>query len=100
MLNETVCYRRACRRIVITNGTNETVVASDEYNAVSGRTVSEALSATNDVVVVLGANDERIRDNLKDVPVDIVHNSEWQQGMSSSIKSGVSFLTEQKSPMR
>ena len=61
-------------------------------------TVSEALSATNDVVVVLGANDEMIRENLKNVPVDIVHNSEWQQGMSSSIKSGVSFLTEQKSP--
>ena len=61
-------------------------------------TVSEALCVINDVVVVLGADYEKIRDDLKDIPVDIVHNSEWEVGMSSSIRSGVLFLSEQKSP--
>ena len=61
-------------------------------------TVSEALSVTDDVVVVLGADYENIRDNLQGIGVDIVHNSEWEHGISSSIKCGVLFLTKQKSP--
>ena len=46
------------------------------------------------VVVVLGASAEESKKDLENVPVEIMVNDLWQEGMSSSIKVGLSRLLE------
>jgi molybdenum cofactor cytidylyltransferase len=52
--------------------------------------VDEALeTGCQSVFVVLGANIEIIRNELKDKPVIIVENAGWEEGMASSIRCGL-----------
>ncbi len=44
------------------------------------------------VIVVLGANFERAKAEIEDLPVEIVFNPNWQSGLSSSIKIGIENL--------
>jgi molybdenum cofactor cytidylyltransferase len=46
------------------------------------------------VVVVLGANAERIRPSLARLPVLAVENAAWSEGMASSIRAGVTALRQ------
>jgi molybdenum cofactor cytidylyltransferase len=41
------------------------------------------------VFVVLGANSELMRNEVKDKPVIIIENTGWQEGMASSIRCGL-----------
>lgn len=45
------------------------------------------------VSVVVGAEHERVRKEIEDLPVTIVHNPEWEQGMGASISCGVRKIT-------
>jgi molybdenum cofactor cytidylyltransferase len=45
------------------------------------------------VFVVLGANSELLRKELKDKPVTVLENTNWQEGMSSSIRCGLEYIT-------
>jgi len=45
------------------------------------------------VNVVVGAHAEQVKAAIKDFPVQIVYNPEWESGQASSIKRGVSTLT-------
>ncbi len=56
------------------------------------RTIKEALLINSLVVVVTGAYEALIREEIKAEKVFICHNDNWQQGMGSSIKTGVSQL--------
>lgn len=57
------------------------------------RTVETAVgSICKPVVVVLGANFEKTRAEIKDLRVEIVFNKDWQKGLSSSIKTGIENL--------
>lgn len=59
------------------------------------KTVLTALGAgTNRVVVVLGHNATQHQQIIQDLNVDIMHHSDWQEGMGSSIKAGVSHILE------
>jgi molybdenum cofactor cytidylyltransferase len=60
------------------------------------RHVAEAALAAglSQVVVVLGAVDTPIRDALTGLPVRFVANPSWQDGQSTSLKSGVRALAE------
>jgi molybdenum cofactor cytidylyltransferase len=59
------------------------------------RVVEAALSAPVwPVVVVLGANAERIRPFLARFPVLVTENSAWQEGMAASIRAGVTTLQQ------
>jgi molybdenum cofactor cytidylyltransferase len=49
-------------------------------------------SSAHRVCVVLGANFEIIRNEIKDLPVEISVNGNWADGMSSSIKNGLQHL--------
>jgi molybdenum cofactor cytidylyltransferase len=49
-------------------------------------------SVCNPVVVVLGANAEEVRGELERLPVLIVENRRWEEGMSSSIRAGLETL--------
>jgi molybdenum cofactor cytidylyltransferase len=46
-------------------------------------------SGLDPVIVVVGSSDDAIRKELADLPVIIVHNPNWNTGMSSSIKAGI-----------
>ena len=55
------------------------------------RTVETALqSDVGKVIVVLGASEEVHRELLKEVPVETIFNPNWQAGMGSSLKAGLS----------
>ena len=47
------------------------------------------------VIVVIGANSEEVEAKIKDLPVIIVRNENWQSGQASSIRTGVKTLPEE-----
>lgn len=51
-------------------------------------------SNIDSLVVVLGANEDLIRDQVDLGNFDVVVNTNWEQGMASSIACGVSYLKE------
>ncbi len=60
------------------------------------RLATSALAAgLSPVVVVLGANADAVRDSLSTLPVQIVNNAEWQQGMATSIHVGLRALMQE-----
>jgi molybdenum cofactor cytidylyltransferase len=48
----------------------------------------------NPVIIVLGAFFEKIQPTVAHLPVRILQNERWQEGMGSSVAAGVRFLTE------
>lgn len=57
------------------------------------RTAKSALqSNANQVAVVLGANADQHEEVIKTLPVTIIVNEEWKNGMGSSIKAGLNHL--------
>ena len=57
--------------------------------------VDEALkTGCQSVFVVLGANIELMHGELKDKPVNIVENKNWQEGMASSIRCGLENISK------
>jgi molybdenum cofactor cytidylyltransferase len=54
-----------------------------------------ALAAgVNKVVIVLGSDEKEHFEAVRDLPVSVVHNKNWQSGMGSSIKTGVIFFLD------
>jgi len=49
-------------------------------------------SGAHEVVVVVGAESERVRAVLSSLPIRIVENPDWQEGMGVSIRCGVASL--------
>jgi molybdenum cofactor cytidylyltransferase len=52
----------------------------------------EAMGASGNVVVVLGANAAEHESILRSLAVHVTYNADWQKGMGSSIKAGVRHL--------
>ena len=52
------------------------------------------------VIVVTGANVEKVESALNDLDVIIVHHEDWKSGQASSIKAGISFLRSPPSPTK
>lgn len=59
--------------------------------------VAEAIKVTLDVIVVLGANHDVVKREMESLPVKIVYNKDWEEGMSSSIRCGISALLNKNS---
>ncbi len=56
--------------------------------------INSAKQITDDqIIVVLGANKELIRPQIEDKGILITENVSWENGISSSIKSGLNALT-------
>src|SRR5260221_954850 len=54
------------------------------------RAIETALvSVCQPVIVVLGANENVIRPTIEEMPVNIISNRDWQEGMASSIRLGI-----------
>jgi molybdenum cofactor cytidylyltransferase len=49
-------------------------------------------AALGPVMVVLGANAERIRTQIADLPVELVTNDRWHEGIGTSIRTGIAAL--------
>ncbi|WP_353929732.1 nucleotidyltransferase family protein [Okeanomitos corallinicola TIOX110] len=59
------------------------------------RTIKNVIaSVCNPVILVLGANAENIRNHIHETAIKILENPDWQLGMSSSIKYGITEITE------
>jgi len=48
------------------------------------------------IVVVLGSNAEEFKKEIEDLPVEIAVNKNWETGISSSIKAGISGLIDEE----
>ena len=46
------------------------------------------------VCIVLGANAEKLRTEIVDLPIEITFNQNWQTGLSSSLQAGLQKLLE------
>lgn len=55
-------------------------------------------SGSDTVVVVLGAQAERMRQEVFDLPVEVVVNTEWETGMASSVRAGLQALLSAATP--
>src|ERR1035437_6793844 len=49
-------------------------------------------SACEPVIIVLGANENVIRQSIEGSNATIVYNADWQEGMASSIRVGITAL--------
>lgn len=58
------------------------------------RAASALASACDEVVVVVGAHEQRIREELVHVSVQIASNPEWREGVASSIRAGMAAIGE------
>jgi molybdenum cofactor cytidylyltransferase len=57
------------------------------------QTIKAALAADcQQIAVVLGANIQVIEPTIKNEPIQIIHNPDWEAGMSSSINCGLAAL--------
>lgn len=57
------------------------------------RSIATALASDcAQVMVVLGANAEIIEPTIADKPIQIIYNSDWQEGMASSIRIGITAM--------
>jgi len=60
------------------------------------RAIQNALaSGCENVVLVLGANAEAIQNTLTDQAVPVIYNPDWEEGMASSIRLGLTELQKQ-----
>ncbi|MDT3403125.1 nucleotidyltransferase family protein [Mucilaginibacter terrae] len=65
-----------------------------EQKTLLQRSIDAALGISNAIVyVVLGANAEVIKLTIEHLPVNIIYNDDWESGMSSSIKAGITALS-------
>jgi len=56
-------------------------------------TIDEAVNVVgNKVMVVTGADKDLVEEELHHLPVNVIHNKFWQEGMSSSIYTGIITL--------
>ena len=72
-----------CKQLVEINGSNLVRLAVDKLSA---------LFSNDRITVVVGANSEAVARAVSDLPVNIVHNKHWQQGLASSLKAGINSL--------
>jgi molybdenum cofactor cytidylyltransferase len=56
-------------------------------------------SSCQPIVVVLGANVAAIQPVLQDLPIHLVHNPDWSEGMGSSIQCGIQHLSNYPNPI-
>jgi molybdenum cofactor cytidylyltransferase len=53
-------------------------------------------SMCDPIAVVLGANAQKIRTEIEDLPLQIVDNPQWRSGMGTSVSTGLASLLERE----
>ena len=72
-----------CKQLVEINGYSLVRLAVDKLSSVFSH---------DRISVVVGANPEAVAQAISSLPVNIVENNHWQQGLASSIKAGINSL--------
>ncbi len=62
--------------------------------------IAEAESSLIPVIIVLGANEQKIKTAIEIQKAEIIVNQKWQNGMSSSIKTGLKKALEMDNKMQ
>ena len=89
-----------CAVVILAAGASERLGEPKQLLVYKGssllkRAVAEAVKSNAEkVIVVLGAKADIMRKELNENEVHIVINSEWEEGMASSIRSGINTLLE------
>ena len=77
-------------------GTPKQLLSYKGSSLICHATKETVASVCNPIVVVLGANSDRISPEINNLPVHITYNTQWRQGMSASIANGIIALLEMK----
>ena len=72
-----------CKQLVEIDGSSLVQLAVDKLSA---------LFPNDRITVVVGANSEAVEQSVSDVPVNVVLNEHWQQGLASSLKAGLNSV--------
>lgn len=72
-----------CKQLVEINGSSLVRLAVDKLSA---------LFSNDRITVVVGANSEAVAQTVSDLPVKVVLNEHWQQGLASSLKAGLNSV--------
>jgi len=93
-----------CAAIVLAAGASTRLGQPKQLLKLSGESLlhrSVRLAAEADcspIFVVLGFESERMQQELRDLDVESVINSDWQSGMGSSLRSGIAAALTRKIP--
>jgi molybdenum cofactor cytidylyltransferase len=85
--------------VILAAGASTRMGVAKQLLAFRGRSLlrhatEEALaSACRPIVVVLGADAERLKEEISELPVRVVVNARWSEGMGTSIRTGIEALT-------
>lgn len=88
--------------IILAAGASSRMGAAKQLLLVDGKTLIKRICDTamdttcHPIVVVLGANRNIIRNETERMPITVIDNPQWENGMSSSIKMGLAgaYMTE------
>ena len=89
-----------CGILILAAGSSSRMGKPKQLLAFDGTTLLEHVvkiarnSKLHPVVVVLGANEELIKNSLDVSQLIVVTNENWQEGMASSIVKGITFIKE------
>lgn len=84
--------------IVLAAGASSRMNAPKQLLKFQGKTLlrraveTAVASIYEPIIVVLGANFEMTRAEIEDLPVETVFNKGWQNGLSTSLKTGIEIL--------
>jgi len=84
--------------VILAAGSSSRLGHPKQNLAYSGETLLQRIIKTSlatpcgPVIVVLGGNADLIQPTIDNLPVSVVYNDAWQEGLSSSIKTGIAEL--------
>jgi molybdenum cofactor cytidylyltransferase len=84
--------------IILAAGSSERMGQLKQLLSIDGqpmvRRVTEVVCASGlaQVIVVVGAHAEKVEASLSGLPVELVHNRAWQEGLSTSLRIGIGAL--------
>jgi molybdenum cofactor cytidylyltransferase len=87
-----------CGVVVLAAGQSARLGRPKQLLQFEGKTLLEAVVekavtiAVGPIAVVVGAALGEVMERLKQMPVDIIHNPDWKEGMGSSLSNGVSEI--------
>ena len=85
-------HHRAGGRRLDTHGSAETLLLYRGRSLLRRAMETAVATVCRPVVVVLGANADRLCDEAKQLPVHVAENKRWKEGMGSSIQIGFATL--------
>ncbi len=89
-----------CGIVIIAAGESKRLGTPKQLLVYEGKTLINRLidivkiTGSYPITIVLGANAEKIQSQLTETDLHIVYNSQWEEGMASSISLGVEMATK------